>query len=391
MSDFKATNDFTITKFGFYERLRYKILALEGTEHTNIKDINFSDLNLYGRINHNYETVYLDSDFLGSIDNDNYVIAPVAAAFNDLLRHFKSAVDFDLISLNEKYLTNIRSYKAYQDPFLLYTEHINDIMYTYNTVFINPNKVKSFSSYLDNLIPYMKKLTSEFPMTFSSWLRNKRASPFVSGLMINISTNPFDNDIQKEQDLMNSLNFNFFVDTCHSRGFYINKNNPGNLIADISSLPMKNFFNPTGGNKISDKQIIESYYKVAYEQDIDLLASKISEYYIMFINDINLVTEVNISDSNKLYTKVSYRDDDYDINTLNNNIYKLYTNIKNIEEDYIFGQADINQFIKNAKSVEKRFDRERAIAYINKEFRTTYSSKYGGLNHTIKRLRKVED
>ena len=391
MSDFKATNDFTITKFSFYERLRYKLEALENTQHTNIKDINFSDLNLYGRINHNYETVYLDNSFLSNIDNNNYVIGPVATAFYDVLRHFKSAVDFDLISLNEKFLTDIKSHKGYEDPLLLYNNYIDDIFYTYNNIFLKPDSTKSFSDYVDNLIPYMKKLTSEFPMTFSSWLRNKRASPFISGLMINISSNPFDNDILKEQDFIKSINFNFFVDTCHSRGFYINKNNPSHLIADISSIPMKKFFSPNNQGNITDKQIIDQFYKLAYVEDMDLLTSKINEFYVKFIDSRKLITDIKISNDNKIYTRVSFRDSDFNINIINNNIYKLYTNIKNIEEDYIFGQADINKFIKNAQSIEKRFDNQRAITYINNEFRTTYPSKYGGLNHTIKRLRNLED
>ena len=55
MSNFKATNSFKLTRFAFYERLRYKLLAYENINHSNLKNISFSSLNLYGKINNNYD------------------------------------------------------------------------------------------------------------------------------------------------------------------------------------------------------------------------------------------------------------------------------------------------------------------------------------------------
>ena len=65
--------------------------------------------------------------------------------------------------------------------------------------------------------------------------------------------------------------------------------------------------------------------------------------------------------------------------------------MKNIEEDYPFGQSDINLFIKNAKKLEKSFDKQKAMEYINLQFRSIYAAKYGGLNYYKKKFESMED
>ena len=72
MTNFKATNSFKLTKFAFYERLRFKLNAYKDLNHSNLKDINFSSLALYGRINAAYDTIYPDEIALKQISNSKY-------------------------------------------------------------------------------------------------------------------------------------------------------------------------------------------------------------------------------------------------------------------------------------------------------------------------------
>jgi hypothetical protein len=131
--------------------------------------------------------------------------------------------------------------------------------------------------------------------------------------------------------------------------------------------------------------------ELAYPRDIEFLISKIIEYYGQYIQNKQYVIESKVSRNNKSYIKINYINNNYNINYLNNNILNIYTNIKNIEEDYPFGQADINQFIKIAKKLEKRLDNRKAIDYINIRFRSTYASKYGGLGYYKNKFESMED
>jgi len=386
MSNFQGTNNFRLTRFAFYERLRFKLEAYKHVNHSNLKEVNFSSLGLYGKIDHRYDTIYPKKESIIYTTDNRPAMNFVADAFNSVVEHFRRANNFERISPDEKYLSDLKCYSGYMDPLEQYSSYIDSVMEQYNFNYLRHDKIKNFKDYLSQLIPYAKFLRSEFPLTFSGWIGSKRCSPFMTGLYLNVSNENFGDDMAKEKDFLNSRNLNFYLDTCKSRGFYVAKSNPSVLVADIKSAPMKSFMNE---RNIGDVFAIN--YNVAYERDIELLRNKIIEYYNIFINNRQVIFKQKISKNNKLYTKIEYINNKYNINNINNIIYKLYINIRNIEEDYVYGDADIEYFIKTAKKLEKKFDKQKAISYINIKFRSTYASKYGGLNYYDKKFDSMED
>jgi hypothetical protein len=178
------------------------------------------------------------------------------------------------------------------------------------------------------------------------------------------------------------------LDTCKSRGFYVAKSNPSILIADINSTPMKNRINAGKGGGT----IFNNSFKQAYQDDMRLLSLKLIEYYNTFLNNRQQLFIQKISKDNKVYTSIEYINNNNinNINKFNNIKYKLYINIKNIEENLVYGQADIDQFVIKAKKIENIFDNSTAIDYINIKFRSTYASKYGGLNYYNKKFDSME-
>jgi hypothetical protein len=390
MSNFKATNNFNLTRFAFYERLRYKLMAFANSEHDNIKILDYSDFTFYGKVRQDFHPVYLsDYNNLKEISNGNMALDFVCDAFKDLMAHFKNAVDMEVISMNEKYLSDLKCVNAFQDPISSYVKYINEIFSLYNNLFIVEHKIKinSFDDYVDNLILFMKKLTSEFPITFSGWLSNKRSSPFVSGMYINIAGFDFGDDTKKEKDIINSLNFDFYVSSCKSRGFYVLRHNPSILVPDFGSEAMLEYMKGYGVQSLTKLLSFDGgYYDLAYKTDMELFSKKIYEYYNKYVDENELISDVKISRNNKIYTEIKYRERK-NYNNINNNILiKLYTNIKNIEEDYVFGVSDVNRIIKNATNINNAVDIQAAVRYINREYGTTFRSKYGSLNYYDKKL-----
>jgi hypothetical protein len=388
MSNFKATNSFKLTRFAFYERLRYKLFAYQNINHTNLKDINFSSFNLYGRINNDYDAIFLNTANIKQTFNNKYAVDFVADAFNSVVEHFRRANNFERIDPNQKYLTDITCHSGYIDPLDLYGSYINEVLTLYNSEYLDINSIKSFHDYLSFFLPYCKVLKDEFPVTFSGWLRSKRCSPFVSGLFINVSNYGFDDDPAKEQNFIKSPNLDFYLDTCKSRGFYVSKANPSILIADINSPPMRERLK----QGIGGGGMFGGFYDVAYYDDMSLLASKLIEYYNIFISNRQQIFKQKISKDNKVYTNIEYININNNNNIIFENIkYNLYINIRNIEEGYVYGQADINQFIIKSKKIEKLFDTTRAMDYINIKFRSTYAARYGGLHYFEKKFLSMED
>ena len=387
MSNFEATNEFDSAAFIFYERLRFKLRAYQNKNHTNLKELNFSDLNKYGRVDESLNAVILDNRFLINVDS-NFMAGVTAEAFASLRRHFQNANQFSFISLEEKFLTNLECYQGYEDPVELYNEYINEIMAAYNDIFLETNSVRDYRTYLNNFIHFKKHMGSDFPFTFSSWIKSAKCSPYISGLMINVSNNEFGNDILKEKDFINSPNFDFYVNSCKSKGFYVSKQNPSVLVVDIYSEQIRPFLETAGVG--TSGSIIGNLTELAYPFDIDYLTNKLNEYYNKLITDYQRIVDVKVSRNNTTYLKVTNRDLKYNIN-IDNIIYKLYINIKNIEEDYVFGQSQINKMIRDSKKIEKKFDRNTAMDYINREFGSTFATKHGGIRYYKKKFNLLED
>jgi hypothetical protein len=79
------------------------------------------------------------------------------------------------------------------------------------------------------------------------------------------------------------------------------------------------------------------------------------------------------------------------INNINNNIiYKLYIDLRNIEERKPFNDSRLNIIKNNAIRILK-VDNEKAMRYIDDQFRANYNQKDGSLNSFRKKFEKRLD
>ena len=138
MSKFNGSNDFNSTRFIFYERLKFRNKAYQdiGASHTNMRLCNFSDLNLYGKVDYDYNSVYLSSlDNLVQVDGQ-LMLSLVATAFQSMQLHFQNAFLSENISADEKFLSNLTCRSSFEDPVSSYSDYMNSIMYHFNETYL---------------------------------------------------------------------------------------------------------------------------------------------------------------------------------------------------------------------------------------------------------------
>ncbi len=190
----------------------------------------------------------------------------VADAFNDLKAHFRNAFQREDISASETFLSSIQCFDGFRDPVGQYLTSIDEVLYAFNNTYIEKNKIRSFNDYAKMILAYKKHMGSDYPFTFSAWLRSTRSSKFSTGLALNISTSDHGDDRLKEEKFINSPNFDFYVNSCKSKGFYVSKENPSVLVADIFSSQMQAFMDKRG---VTAALLFEEQYELAYERDIE--------------------------------------------------------------------------------------------------------------------------
>lgn len=102
-------------------------------------------------------------------------------------------------------------------------------------------KMIDFKSFLNIFSKFIKDAEGNVPITFSSFIKSGFCSPKSSGLMIEVSDDPYSNDADKYDNFIKNINFECYANTAAEFGFRIDKNFPGRLIADVASNKMQQY------------------------------------------------------------------------------------------------------------------------------------------------------
>ena len=177
------------------------------------------------------------------------------------------------------------------------------------------------------------------------------------------------------------------MNACLNSGFNVVKNSPWVIVADLGSPALTLYHTFYGLSSIN--QIFSVDFSKTINSDIDYLRQSLFRGYNNLANNFKYEKDIKVCINNKLIINNINRSN---INIIQYNnkfniLYWLeyYNNIRNLEESNPFSQADVNKFSDNAKKLQKQFDKQRAIGYINEQYRSVYKSKTGGINFFIKR------
>ena len=172
-------------------------------------------------------------------------------------------------------------------------------------------EVKDFESYVSVvLMPLLSSLEGHQPFTFSSFVKCSYVGLRQSGLTIEISDSTSDDDFDKYLYFLSDSNFEIFRKAAKIHGFWIDKNIPWRLVANINHPYMMSkqmsygFF---GSGKTNSDDILEDAFIVAQRQDISLLQIIFSGFYNAYQQANPSVTyaEVVKDCKNRLKTKIS--------------------------------------------------------------------------------------
>jgi len=107
----------------------------------------------------------------------------------------------------------------------------------------------------------------EFPITKSGFLLSNKCQLSVSGLTIELAQLPYDIDAEKSQ-LFNSFEYSCFAELVSEMGFYIDKNAPWRLIANLDSPLIRNKILEYAPNTTPENILNRVYRKKTHFEDI---------------------------------------------------------------------------------------------------------------------------
>jgi hypothetical protein len=392
MSDFKGKNKTKSTEVLFNQRAHYKTKAFQDMQENiskNIKDFNFVERTQYGRINTVFNTVYPNRSELKRLknpDKESRIYSCqnfVADAFERFVAKMKQAVVFGNCPKDHPYLTEIKVYGAYQDPYGLYNEYMEDLLDSFVDQ-INEKTILTFDDWTNQFLFFCKRNGAKFPITFSGFQRTDKSNIFTSGLAISISDLKADDDTKKQEFFLDYKAIDFYINTAKQYGFYVDLDRPWVLVADLNSPAMLLYTKKYDLSTVN--QIFSENYSLCYEEDIRLLRSALETSYneFIYVNPYN--TDL---DTSTCKTKININNKIIINNNINNKYYiNIYIQLRNIEEYNILADADIRRLKEKAIFFEKKLDTSRSISYINNQFNQMVLSRPGGMNDLINKQKE---
>ena len=401
MTNFKGKNKMKSIARQAFERFQYNIKAFPengGMGEAQIVNFNFAERTLYGRVDRKHNPVYAQQQYIIPIyeshNNESVIQALnfVANQFNDFQIHYTRACRMGYIPNDDPVLSFIKAHRGYEDPLERYRNYAENIMFSYVTEYLPPmqTQIKNFLDFIDHIVPFMGRMKSRFPLTFSGFQRSNQSSIFTSGLAIDIGSNDLGNDEDTQALILESPAFEFYKALAKQYGFSINKHHPSVLVSDLAGVATTQYRENLNLPTV-DSVFAQQYNKTLYD-DLSEFTDLLVDYYNEFVNKFpRLYSFVYCGDKIKptVYERL-YVDNINSINNIYNIILKIYIIIRNIEEVSPYTNQQLELFYNTAVGLGS-VSEKTMLEYIDDKFREKYVFKKGTLTDVLKKNQKKLD
>tara|TARA_R110000744_G_scaffold294124_5_gene404415 strand:+ start:1586 stop:3121 length:1536 start_codon:yes stop_codon:yes gene_type:complete len=245
----------------FKERVRYDDLhpstinaqgpdpALSTNNNTSSPEpVNFwsAKYQYYGKKDQNNSFITSREKHLKQIQQEGggvFVLNFVADAFLD----FKAYIEISKANrlADDEFLTSkLEAKRGWQNINVEHDRILEAYYKSFTGVFLKQTgfdkKIIDFESFLDVFMNlYLSKATSVHPFTKAGILQSLKTTPLVSGLCIDLSLDSCEDDYIKFNKYINNINYEFYTLVAAKFGFFVDKNVPWRLVANINSPKMR--------------------------------------------------------------------------------------------------------------------------------------------------------
>lgn len=326
----------------------------------------------YGKIDLDNNAILPSERFLVNISTDDTIVNVfdfVAFAYQDMVAYYKTLQQSNVASKARSPYRTLIPVKGYTSIYEAYDTHSQTLFKSF-LAFVQNQKINDFNDYYKLLLEFLKNTNKIIPITRSSYVTSKINSLSSTGLSIELNNNyKFDDDLSKINFFINDTNFEVFLDAARRFGFFIDKNAPWRIVADISSPAMLPYMKRVGITTLEDF-FRKRFYK-AYKTDLPILKFYMTEFYNSYV-DLN-----PISFKQKL-TCNSYINETVELKKLSQIVLeqrfdssffnRLYLYVKALETSQLWSQQEFENYVRNANQLTKFVGEDAGLDYMNSLF-----------------------
>lgn len=283
---------------------------------------------LYGLTNNSGKAIFPKASVLTLNSNDNGVnytnLIFVTDAFQDMKAYHASYLLNNKFSNNGSLYVTLDIKSATNNFDTIYINYLNRLFNIFSSIFITAEKaikIKDFTGFTKHFIDYAKIMSPYFPLTRSSFIKHKSCPISISGLTIDLADGVLYSDtVTKANKYISDPNFDIFLDSARRYGFYVDRNAPWRLVADLESPVMKDYCRRY--NLSSTDQVFRDCYEIAYYTDLHAFKNVLISFWNTYIEtntlssnqkeikncsalfaEINTYNQLNSDTFDKMYNK----------------------------------------------------------------------------------------
>tara|TARA_A100001391_G_C5069218_1_gene277891 strand:- start:75 stop:1256 length:1182 start_codon:yes stop_codon:yes gene_type:complete len=243
---------------------------------------------MYGRLNIDNDTVHVNEFYLKEISstksNNILCLNFVGHAFRDFREAFKNEYG-KTIKKDQFFSTDWDAKKSFENPHIFYDRRMKDItdVFIKQNLFAKNNKdlVKNIDDFMRILFDdFYPSMGSKMPITKSGLIASKYYNPATTGLCIEISSDDAGLDYVKFNKFIKSPNFEFYLLLAAEYGFFVDKNTPWRLVANLNSSKMQEYM---AKYNLSKGTVFDTCFVKTYKYDIQNLKAYIWQMYESFL------------------------------------------------------------------------------------------------------------
>jgi len=387
MSDFYVETENETAFTIFNKRIIYDADS-KNEKYSNLVDFNFAEKFLYGRVSRDFVPVYFNNNFVGlkTFNTNNVQGTPLQAInfvvdmFDRLSSQFQKCVTIGKISGDDKFLSSLRVFKAYQNPVDLHASFLQTQFNSFSNQ-LKDIRYKNVNEFMLQVEGLLEQSINLYPITFSGFVKSRYCPISVSGLAIEIADSEYFNDNGKIEEFINSPNWEFYLNACRSYGFMVDKLIPWRLVADIGTSECLEYSRVYG--LLNTNQILNDAYGRT-----DLIFFNKLKFYLLNLYNQNVGTYAEPYDCNGVQ-KTRYVDvptikiEHFDKQFSEENLLNFYFKIRMLEEDKILSSGEKNKLVSDCLQIyeirglssalsrfetiiNQPFDSAGSISYLNK-------------------------
>ena len=273
----------------YEERLKYKNKISGDGAKLKLIDL-WYEKPFYGKVDIYGNPVWVTENFIKPIAGQNQnAIKFVADAFT----HFRKFV----LDAAKSGRTQLKDYLGPMVPQASWSPEV-DISYLYHThwesaifdpfvnTFLQSNhykkRVHNFGDFIKSFLEFCIIMKGEAPITKTSFITSRYCPHTSTGLFIDLQNTDQSNDAIKYNKYYSKFAFYEYIKTAASFGFYVDKNAPWVLVANLASSKMREYADAYGLT-ISDNGLFTSKHYYSRQYDYHTLKALLYGAYKSYI------------------------------------------------------------------------------------------------------------